>query len=165
MLDPWSVYRLATPEQKTAEAKPKESESPSDVIRRRQEELQKKVDEILGKGAAPAVPEAPPGMPRQKRQACKSGHKIRIASTSCCGSVESGAQTEVSLPHTMRDVLWTASCLDPVADLDSHDSESVVIEAAPASFSVADIGSLELTQDDDLDDPDRSDDAAYVNDC
>ena len=65
----------------------------------------------------------------------------------------------------MRDVLWTASCLDPVADFDGHDVESVVIEAAPASFSVADIDSLELAQHDDLNDPDESDDTADVNDC
>ena len=98
----------------------------------------------MRKHAAPPLPEAPPGMLRQKREACRSGRKARVASSSCCGSVESGAQTDVSLPHTMRDVLWTASCLDPVADFDGDDGESVVIEAVPASSSVADIDSLEV---------------------
>ena len=64
----------------------------------------------------------------------------------------------------MRDVLWTASCLGPVADF-GDDGESVVIEAAPAGFSVADIDSLELAQYDDLDDPDESNDTADVNGC
>ena len=48
--------------------------------------------------------------------------------------------------------------MDPVTNFDGDDGESVVTEAAPTSFSVADIDSIELAQHDDLDDPDASTD-------
>ena len=193
VLDPWSSYRLAKPAlafgkrsgvpgvidilaDEPAGETPgmpniSRSESVSDIIRRRQAELQKKIDEILGNTAVPLVPTPPPGMARQKgynSQRCPTGHKARIATLGklCCSSAEASAQTEVSLPHDHRDVLWTASSLAPVADFDD-DNTSVVIESSASSPSVLDIDIIEAVQyddDDDLDDaknvgsePDNSD--------
>ena len=193
VLDPWSSYRLAKPAlafgkrsgvpgvidilaDEPAGETPgmpdiSRSESVSDIIRRRQAELQKKIDEILGNTAVPLVPTPPPGMARQKgynSQRCPTGHKARIATLGklCCSSAEASAQTEVSLPHDHRDVVWTASSLAPVADFDD-DNTSVVIESSASSPSVLDLDIIEAVQyddDDDLDDaknvgsePDNSD--------
>ena len=180
VLDPWSSYRLAKPAlafgkrsgvpgvidilaDEPAGETPgmpniSRSESVSDIIRRRQAELQKKIDEILGNTAVPLVPTPPPGMARQKgynSQRCPTGHKARIATLGklCCSSAEASAQTEVSLPHDHRDVLWTASSLAPVADFDD-DNTSVVIESSASSPSVLDLDIIEAVKHDDDDDLD-----------
>ena len=156
----------------------------SDILCRRRAELQKKVDEIMGSVVAKPVPAAPtthpagsavampvpttpPGMPRQKRLKCHGGSKVRLANISqpCCGNSESSTQTEVSLPHIMRDVLWTASSLDPIVDFED-DNASVVIETHAESPSVLDIDSIEVAHHDDADDLDETDefdDAAIKN--
>ena len=64
----------------------------------------------------------------------------------------------MSLPHTARDVLWTASCLDPVADFEDDDL-SVIIEACTNGSSVLEIDTIEVLHHDDDDD---SDDAKHV---
>ena len=72
------------------------------------------------------------------------------------------AQTEVSLPHIMRDVLWTASSLDPIVDFED-DNASIVIETHAESPSVLDIDYIEVAHHDDADDRDETaefDDAA-----
>ena len=67
-LDSWSGVGSLDPWTKTsAETMPKELESIGEAIRRRQEEMKKKVAEMLGKAVVPPVPEAPPGMQRWKR--------------------------------------------------------------------------------------------------
>ena len=113
------------------------NESLSDIIRRRRAELQVKIDEITGNAAATPVPTTPPGMSRQKRLRCHGGSKTQFANIShpCCGNSESGTQTEVFLPHIMRDVLWTASSLDPVVDFDD-DNAGIAVEAHAGGPSV-----------------------------
>ena len=170
--DPWSPGKTETEEAKV-------SESLSDTIRRRQAEVKQKVEEILRKtpgvrgiidihadepaGETPKamevpVPAAPPGMPRRKRQAWKGDRSVHIIGGPCCEKAECGTQTQVSLPHTARDVLWTASCLDPVADFEDDDL-SVIIEACTNGSSVLDIDTIEVLHHDDDDD---SDDAKHV---
>ena len=189
ILDPWSAYRLATPgvaisqrsgvpgvidhlaDEPAGETpgspNAEQSESISDIIRRRRAELQKKVDEIMGNAVATPVPTTPPGMSRQKRLKCQGGSKVHLANISqpCCGNSESSTQTEVSLPHIMRDVLWTASSLDPIVDFED-DNASIVIETHAEGPSVLDIDSIEVAHHDDADDLDETDefdDAAIKN--
>ena len=93
-----------------------------------------------------------------------AGRKPRIATLGkpCCGSVESSAQTDVSLPHVHRDVLWTAPCLAPMTDFDD-DCVSVVIEAPTNSLSVLDVDSIEVVHHDDADDlGDANDDGSAM---
>ena len=177
VVDPWTLEDPWSPGKTETEAKA--SESLSDTIRRRQAEVKQKVEEILRKtpgvrgiidchadepaGETPKamevpVPAAPPGMPRRKRQAWKSDRSVHIIGGPCCEKAECGTQTQVSLPHTARDVLWTASCLDPVADFDDDDL-SVIIEACTNGSSVLDIDTIEVLHHDDDDD---SDDAKHV---
>ena len=89
---------------------------------------------MLGQAAVLPVPEAASGMQRRKRQA-RCDH---ISSKSCCGNVGSGTQTDASLPHILREVLWTASCFVPVAGFEEG-NKSVVIEAATNSPSILDV--------------------------
>ena len=98
---------------------------------------------------------------RKFRQACRGGSARRAKlAWECCGKAASGAQTDVLLPHTVRDVLWTASCQDPVADFDDDDGEGVVTEAPASSLSVLDVHLLEVLNYDDanMDDTDELDD-------
>ena len=104
-----------------------------EIIRRKQEELKQKLVEMAradslastGLASAPPVPVlAPPGMegPEMRRPArkcksrqCKETHEKKMTST--------GIQTTISLPHTMREVLWTASSFEPM--IDGNESEGV----------------------------------------
>ena len=82
-------------------------------------------------------------MPRQRRKPCKSGRTAYIASKSYCGNDEFGVQTDVSLSHTARDELWTASCSDPVADF-KGECEGVVSEAPTNSLGVLDLDCVKV---------------------
>ena len=147
VFDPWSDYLKKDAPQ----------ESLSDTIRRRQAETKKKVEEILRKtpevrGAIEIpVPESPPGMPRRKRQAYKGERRICMTGGSCCEKSESGTQTQISLPHVARDVLWTASCLDAVADFEDE-SASIVIESPVnvTGLGVLEVDSVEMVNYDDV---------------
>ena len=100
------------------------------------------------------MPKTPPGMHRNK---CR-GTPRSVASIlrPCVGCAEASAQTEVSLPHVHRDILWTAACLEPVADVEDDDA-SGVIETHASHPSVLDIDSVEAVQYDEVDDPDETD--------
>ena len=97
------------------------------------------------------APESPPGMPRRKRQAYKGERKVCMTGGSCYGKSESGTQTQISLPHVARDVLWTASCLDAVADFED-DSASIVIEGpmTVTGLGVLEVDSVEIVDHDDV---------------
>ena len=95
-------------------------------------------------------------MPRQRRKPCKSGRTAYIASKSYCGNDEFGVQTDVSLSHTARDELWTASCSDPVADF-KGECEGVVSEAPTNSLGVLDLDCVKVVLI--VDDADNPDDA------
>ena len=165
VLDPWSAFRARSGVTGVIDHLSDEpaGETPiSDVLRRRRMELQKKIDEMMGNTAATPVPTTPPGFSMQKRLKCQGGSKAHFANTSqpCCGSAASGTQTEVSLPHTMRDVLWTASSLDSVMDFED-DSASAIGEAHAAP-SVLDIDNLEVAKYEDTDETDETDEVDDV---
>ena len=130
VLDPWSVYRLASSEVANSQrsgvpgvtdhladepagetpgrAHAERVESMSAMLSRRRAELQKKIDEILGATETTPVPKAPPGMRRNK---CHGTPKsVASILRPCYGCAEASAQTEVSLLHVHRDILWTAAC-------------------------------------------------------
>ena len=142
------------------------------MIRIRQAETKKKVEEILSGGRATVcthsdlhektirqtleaspvtqvqlpggVPEIPPGMPVRKRPAPKADRKVCLVRGPCCETAELGTQTHISLPHVARDVLWTASCLDAVADCeDEGTSAAVCIPMAGTGLGVLDVDSVE----------------------
>ena len=103
-----------------------QGESIGEIIRKKQEELKQKLEILQSDSAASAgVPViAPPGMegldmrrPARKCRSrqCKEMHEKKKAST--------GTQTTISLPHTMREVLWTASSFEPM--IDGNESEGV----------------------------------------
>ena len=89
---------------------------------------------------APVVdpPVAPPGMEglEMRRQArkcksrqCKAVHEKQTASTE--------TQTAITLPHAMREVLWTASSFEPIVD--GNDSDNDETGAPPQSLGVTGI--------------------------
>ena len=110
-----------------------QGESIGEIIRKKQEELKQKLAEMANEqeilpsesAASAGVPViVPPGMeglemrrPARKCRSrqCKEMHEKKTAST--------GTQTSISLPHTMREVLWTASSFEPM--IDGNESEGV----------------------------------------
>ena len=111
-----------------------------EIIRKKQEELKQKLVEMAraeSLASAPPVPvPAPPGMegPETRRPArrckprqCKEAHEKETANIEI--------QTIISLPHTMREVLWTASSFEPVVD----GSDNVETGAPPQSIGVTGI--------------------------
>ena len=149
LLDPWTAYRNSKVGTAATEPEPAESalmgqgESIGEIIRKKQEELKQKLAEMANEqeilrsdsAASAGVPVesaasagvtviAPPGMeglemrrPARKCRSrqCKEMHEKKKAST--------GTQTTISLPHTMREVLWTASSFEPM--IDGNESEGV----------------------------------------
>ena len=97
-------------------------------------------DESAAAAGVPVI--APPGMdsPEMRRQArklgfrnCEEDHEKKDV----CGALAArtdeakpaetssvGTQTAISLPHTMRDVLWTASSFEPMIDLDENNDQN-----------------------------------------
>ena len=99
--------------------------STGEIIRNKQKELKQKLMEMARTeyvASAPPVPViAPPGMegPEMRRPArrckphqCKKTHEKEMTTTEI--------QTTISLPHTMREVLWTASSFEPLVDGSDH---------------------------------------------
>ena len=150
MLDPWTAYRnsmngTTATESELSSSIPGWSRVPGnlqelstagttttkpelstgEIIRNKQKELKQKLMEMARTeyvASAPPVPViAPPGMegPEMRRPArrcklhhCKKTHEKEMTTTEI--------QTTISLPHTMREVLWTASSFEPRVDESDH---------------------------------------------
>ena len=78
-----------------------------------------------------------------------------------------GVQTVTSLPHTQHDVLWTASCLEPVLEDDgAADPEEEVSCTRKIDNTVDDIDLLQSSDDsNDIDDADSSRELSFLVNC
>ena len=86
-----------------------------------------------------------------KQKSHQGKKRIATADKMCCSQhADASVQTEVTLPHAHRDVLWTASSLSPVADFEEDDM-SVTIENSAGGPSVLDIDAIEEETIDTLD--------------
>ena len=117
-----------------------------EMIRMKQEETKKLVDEItwqrLAQSAvstsapetssfswlsppAPApIMQPPPGMQTQSsRKKQRNAASAKAAMQAVTAATSTGSQTDVALPHTMRDILWTPAALDPIIDF--YDGEAI----------------------------------------
>ena len=110
----------------------------------------------LATSAAPQQVESPPGFnpaPGKKKRSHKNKlmsafNKAACDKAACEDCVpakapvaEGSTQTELSLPHTHRDVIWTASCLNPIVQIDlsseassEDDLQEEILEPPKAKF-------------------------------
>ena len=70
----------------------------------------------------PEVVPPPPGMQTQNaRKKQRKAASAKAAMQTVSAATSTGSQTNVALPHTMRDILWTPASLDPIADFYDED--------------------------------------------
>ena len=76
--------------------------------------IQAETDEKIKAMKTKPVKAAPPGLQSPERS------EDRAVSRSSAVLCDQGVQTATSLPHTQHDVLWTASCLEPILEDDGE---------------------------------------------
>ena len=112
-------------------------ESAEDTIKRMQAELRADLEAMRAK----LVRAEPPGLrspktPLKGAAVAAPDAGAAKARAPCC---ERGVQTATSLPHTQRDILWTASGLDPVLEDEGETTSQEGVDDARGTVYDVDI--------------------------